>query len=275
MRAPKTPVSDGSRLRSQRLAEGQVAAARRPRARRLREKLGRLPLRGVGDQRELADDESAAAGVEHAPIELPALVLEDPQARDAVREPLGIVVEARRPRRLRAGRRRPGRSRRPAPLDADRAPPGPAGRAPARPTRRRTRSRRRESGCTASPRSRSESGRSRGSPGTPAPTGSRGWRSCSRRTSASGTGSPGRARWWWPAPSSGSGGVPRACCPVAPEETGMTATTSPSRTSSRIWRVLSTSMCASGPAIAGAARPALGRACPRSRVPTKPVRGSP
>ena len=75
-------------------------------AERLVERLGLLRPRGgrearavalgrVGDQRELADDERRAARVEEAPVELPLLVLEDPQARDLAGEPV-----ASPPRRL-------------------------------------------------------------------------------------------------------------------------------------------------------------------------------
>jgi hypothetical protein len=51
-----------------------------------------VALGGVGDQRELADDECLAARVEEAPVELPLLVLEDPQAGDLPGEPAGLTL---------------------------------------------------------------------------------------------------------------------------------------------------------------------------------------
>src|SRR6185503_10742478 len=47
---------------------------------------GPAPLRGLGDQGEVADDEHRAARVEHALVELAAAVLEDAQAADAAGE---------------------------------------------------------------------------------------------------------------------------------------------------------------------------------------------
>jgi hypothetical protein len=56
-----------------------------------------IALCRVRDQRELADDEGVAAGVEQAAIEPALLVLEDPEASDAAGELLrgGEVVAAR------------------------------------------------------------------------------------------------------------------------------------------------------------------------------------
>ena len=51
-----------------------------------------VALRGVGDQRELGDDERGAAGVEEAAVELPVVVGEHAQPRDLAREPCGRVV---------------------------------------------------------------------------------------------------------------------------------------------------------------------------------------
>ena len=57
-----------------------------------------VSLRGVRYQRELADDERRAAGLEQAPVEPALLVLEDPQVRDPACEPsrLGRPVAASR-----------------------------------------------------------------------------------------------------------------------------------------------------------------------------------
>ena len=55
-----------------------------------------VPLRGVGDQRELADDERRAAGVEDAPVEAPLLVLEDAKPRDPPREAARLALAVRR-----------------------------------------------------------------------------------------------------------------------------------------------------------------------------------
>jgi hypothetical protein len=45
----------------------------------------------IGDQRELADDERGAAGVEQRAVEAALLVLEDPQAGDRPGQPLCVV----------------------------------------------------------------------------------------------------------------------------------------------------------------------------------------
>ena len=55
-------------------------------------KLGRLPFARVRDQRELADDERRAADVEQGAVEVPSLVLEDPQPGDLAGEPLAPVA---------------------------------------------------------------------------------------------------------------------------------------------------------------------------------------
>src|SRR5919109_3757260 len=82
--------------RAERRAERLVEPFGLLRGRRVAE-AGAVALRGVGDQRELADDESGAAGVDQAAIELAGLVLEDAQARDAAGQPLrlGGLVAAR------------------------------------------------------------------------------------------------------------------------------------------------------------------------------------
>src|SRR5262249_61357662 len=49
------------------------------------------------DQRELADDECLAAGVEQASVELAGLVLEDPQPRHLPHEALGLGGRVRTP----------------------------------------------------------------------------------------------------------------------------------------------------------------------------------
>jgi hypothetical protein len=57
--------------------------------RRVRERRS-IASRRVGDERELADDERAAARVEKRPVELAALVPEDPQPGDLAGEPFGV-----------------------------------------------------------------------------------------------------------------------------------------------------------------------------------------
>src|SRR5919198_6584236 len=97
------PRAEGAGLdvypeRAQRLAEALV------------ERLGFLGRSGLGkarpvsfgrvrEQRELTDDEGRAASVEERAVELPLLVLEDPQARDSSGKPLRSrrVVAARDP----------------------------------------------------------------------------------------------------------------------------------------------------------------------------------
>jgi hypothetical protein len=56
-----------------------------------------VALRQVGDERELADDERPASGVEDAAVELSFLVLEDPEPGDLRRQALRgrLVVAAR------------------------------------------------------------------------------------------------------------------------------------------------------------------------------------
>ena len=105
MRAPKTPVATwtpSAPSASQKCSYNGSACSLAPRL----EKIGRVPFRRVGDQRELADDERVPARVEQAAVELALLVLEDPQARDLAREPLG-VLDARRRRPRRAARTGP------------------------------------------------------------------------------------------------------------------------------------------------------------------------
>src|SRR5215211_6613685 len=50
---------------------------------------------GVGDERELADDQRGARRVQHAPVELAILVLEDPQPPHLAREPHGLPLTVR------------------------------------------------------------------------------------------------------------------------------------------------------------------------------------
>ena len=96
MRAPNTPVATST-------PSSRSAAAKRSYSgsacsgRAASEKLGRLPSAGVGDERELRDDERRAAGVEQRAVELAVVALEDPQARDLAGEPLrGRLVVRRR-----------------------------------------------------------------------------------------------------------------------------------------------------------------------------------
>ena len=91
IRAPKTPratwtprPASASQKRSY---SGSACSGRAARAKRRA-----VALLGVGDQRELRDHERLAADVEQRAIELPLVVLEDPQARDLAREPLGVRV---------------------------------------------------------------------------------------------------------------------------------------------------------------------------------------
>ena len=60
---------------------------------------GTGPLRGVGEERELRDDEGGPAGVEQAPLEAVPLVGEDAQPRDLAGQPVGhrLAVAARHP----------------------------------------------------------------------------------------------------------------------------------------------------------------------------------
>jgi hypothetical protein len=74
---------------AERFGEALVQRLGDLRARGVRER-GAVALRGVGDQRELADDEGGAADVEERPVEPLALVLEDAQARDLAREAVGL-----------------------------------------------------------------------------------------------------------------------------------------------------------------------------------------
>ena len=87
MRAPNTPrsvwipcrSSASQKTRKRGSATSGLAA---------REKLGRLPLAVSAISVNWLTTRAAAAGVQHAPIEPALVVLEDPQARDAAREPL-------------------------------------------------------------------------------------------------------------------------------------------------------------------------------------------
>ena len=90
IRAPKTPVSTwtpSSRSAAQKRSYSGSATS----GRAAPEKRRAVALRGVRDQRELADDERRAAGVEQRAVELAGVVLEDPQPRDLARETLGLL----------------------------------------------------------------------------------------------------------------------------------------------------------------------------------------
>ena len=52
-------------------------------------KLGRFPFCGVREERELADDERVAAGIQQRPVEAALVVLEDAQPGDPAREAHG------------------------------------------------------------------------------------------------------------------------------------------------------------------------------------------
>jgi hypothetical protein len=54
-----------------------------------------VALGGVRDQRELADDDRCGAEVEERAVEAALLILEDPQARDAAREPCRLLLPIR------------------------------------------------------------------------------------------------------------------------------------------------------------------------------------
>jgi hypothetical protein len=75
---------------SKRCGEVLVEGLGELRPRRMRERRS-VSLRRVGDQRELADDESLAAGVQERAVELARLVLEDAQAGDLPRKPFRLL----------------------------------------------------------------------------------------------------------------------------------------------------------------------------------------
>ncbi len=117
--APKTPVSTGTPSAAQFGAETLVERLG------LRWRCGggearTVALRRVGQERELADDERSAAGVEQGAVE-PALAIgEDPQPRDLPRQPgggVGVVVGGDAEQDAEAGSDRAARRRR-GPRDA-------------------------------------------------------------------------------------------------------------------------------------------------------------
>jgi hypothetical protein len=75
MRAPKTPVSTRT-PRSRSAGRGREARA--------------VPLRGDRKQRELADDERVAAGVEKRTVEPAVVILEDAELRDLLGQRDGV-----------------------------------------------------------------------------------------------------------------------------------------------------------------------------------------
>ena len=113
MCAPKTPVSTVDAERAQRGAEALVERLGDARAARRRVKRRAVALRGVGDQRELGDDERRAARVEQRAVELALVVLR----RCAAARPSRRAARSR-PRRPRLRRR--ASTTRPGPI----APPG-------------------------------------------------------------------------------------------------------------------------------------------------------
>ena len=117
IRAPKTPGLDRDAELAQRRAEAARRAARRRSGGAAAVKLGRFPLRRVGEQGELADHERGAAGVEQRAVEPAGVVLEDAQPRDLAGESHGVLLARRRPRSraARAGRIRSRRAASPAP----------------------------------------------------------------------------------------------------------------------------------------------------------------
>ena len=128
--------------------------------------------RGVAVERELADDERGAAGVEQRPVHRAGVVVEDAQVRD-----LGRELRGARPRRRRASRRRarrgPRRSRR-----------RPRRRRVTRASVTRWTSARTRDGATTRPSRRSARVRARARPGRSCARGAGtrpGPRSCSRR----------------------------------------------------------------------------------------------
>ncbi len=83
-------------LGCERVAEGLVERFGRVRRGRGGE-AGSVPFGRVRNERELADDEGSSTLVQNAPVELPLVVLEDPQAGDLPGQPPGDgrVVAAR------------------------------------------------------------------------------------------------------------------------------------------------------------------------------------
>ena len=91
IRAPNTPVSTGTPSVAERFTELLVQRLGYLGPCRLREVgSSSLLVLAVGDQRELADDESSAGCVEERPVEAPGLVLEDAKTRDLAGQPLRL-----------------------------------------------------------------------------------------------------------------------------------------------------------------------------------------
>ena len=89
--APKTPVSTGTPRSRSASTEVLVQRLGYLGPRRLREVgSSSLLVLAVGDQRELADDESSAGCVEERPVEAPGLVLEDPKTCDLAGQPFRL-----------------------------------------------------------------------------------------------------------------------------------------------------------------------------------------
>ncbi len=91
IRAPKTPCSTTTPSSLQRCAEALVDRLCEF-GRRCRCEARTIPLRRVGEQRELADHERGAAGVEERAVEAARVVLEDAQPRDLAGESHGVLL---------------------------------------------------------------------------------------------------------------------------------------------------------------------------------------
>src|SRR5215211_2349636 len=81
---------DGDSQMTERAAEAFVDRLRLLRTSRARER-GAVSPRGVGDERELADDEGGAAGVHQRAVELAVVALEDAQPRNLARQPFRLL----------------------------------------------------------------------------------------------------------------------------------------------------------------------------------------
>ena len=99
--------------RPERRAEALDERLRLLRRRRSREARS-VPLRAVGEERELADDERGAALVEQREVEPPVVRRKDPEPGDLSRQPLGVALES--------PGATPSRTSRPAPISPRTAP---------------------------------------------------------------------------------------------------------------------------------------------------------